>query len=229
MPAPTPAPALLGPAAGTAAVSAIDDDLKKLVISRLQRRISVGVAFVDNHDAAPREEWGGEDGVIQAIMREKDIPKGSRKTVVDTLEEVSRCVQNGKKWTPEKKPVQRRPTSQLIKEGSPEQELVANCMEAGYGLIQTTALVNEGRSKKGESHVGMSAIRTAHHRMAPTVTAILDAQQGSDNDSVRTALFSFRAHCLAFLYLPNQMAETQAANPVIIFLIFFADISSSSK
>lgn len=62
--------------------------------------------------------------------------------------------------------------------------IVADCMESGFGIVQTTHMVNEYRAKELKIHVGASAVYAAHLRMKPTVTAIKDVQQGSDNDIV---------------------------------------------
>ena len=56
--------------------------------------------------------------------------------------------------------------------GTVESQLVADCMEEGLGLRNTTYLVNTYREKKGFMHVGRSAVRSAYLQLMPVVTKL---------------------------------------------------------
>ena len=60
-----------------------------------------------------------------------------------------------------------------------EMQIVADNIEAGLGLTQTTRLVNEHRRECGLEDVGRSAVHSASLRLEPEVTPILDSKQGS--------------------------------------------------
>ena len=96
------------PTTTAAALAAVDDGLKKTVISAEQCRIAIAALYVNAHDAAPKEVWRGEDGTISMIMKELHICPGSRGIVVDVLKDVSQSVKQGKHWKPKTKKVRSR-------------------------------------------------------------------------------------------------------------------------
>jgi hypothetical protein len=60
-----------------------------------------------------------------------------------------------------------------------EEQIIADNMEQGLGLKQTTFLVNVYRREIGLIDVGYSAVHSGYLRLEPVVTSILDAKQGS--------------------------------------------------
>jgi hypothetical protein len=55
-------------------------------------------------------------------------------------------------------------------------------MEGVLSLTKATTLVNEYLLSMGTMHVGWSCVYSAHLRMEPMITLILDGQQGSEDD-----------------------------------------------
>lgn len=148
------------------------------VVSEEQRRVSIAVAYIDVFDAAPEEEWGGVDGTISGIQQHLKIARGSRDVIVRVLEDVVQCHKEGVEYSPVKK-AGCGGQNKLIQLGSLEEQIVADNMEAGLGLTQTTKLVNVYRQEEGLADVGRSAVHSAYLRLEPVVTQILDAKQGS--------------------------------------------------
>ena len=62
--------------------------------------------------------------------------------------------------------------SSLIKRGSKEEHIIADWMESGLGVPQTTVMVNEHRTDYGLPHVGKTCVRDKFHRMRPTLTKL---------------------------------------------------------
>lgn len=148
------------------------------VVSEEQRRVSIAVAYIDVFDAAPEELWNGVDGTISGIQEHLKIPRGSRDVIVRVLEDVVQCHKLGVEYTPARK-AGCGGDNKLILLGSLEEQIVADNMESGLGLTQTTRLVNVYRREEGLLDVGRSAVHSAYLRLEPVVTQILDAKQGS--------------------------------------------------
>ena len=67
----------------------------------------------------------------------------------------------------------------LLTLDSQEAQIVADCIENVYGLVQTTHEVNDYRISNGLVHVGTSAVYSLVIRMKPVVTRITPAKQGN--------------------------------------------------
>ena len=65
-----------------------------------------------------------------------------------------------------------RPDKQYAPLGSVESEMIATCMEDGFGIKNTTMMVNAHRVENGDVHVGESAVYNGYTRMQPIVTKI---------------------------------------------------------
>jgi hypothetical protein len=116
------------------------------------------VVYVGLYNAAPHEEWGGDDGTIRCVMTDLNISRGSRWVVKEVFEEVQAVWADGREWSPENgKKKNARHTSQKVKLNTAEAQIVADAMEGGLGLTQATALVNEYLASAGRPHVGRSS------------------------------------------------------------------------
>ena len=75
-----------------------------------------------------------------------------------------------------------------IKLGSAEAQIIADCMEAGWGLRQTTHLVNKHRVASEIEHVGISSVYTCYLTLMPVKSSVKKAKQGSSDATVPWAL-----------------------------------------
>ncbi|ETV65464.1 hypothetical protein H257_17801 [Aphanomyces astaci] len=57
-------------------------------------------------------------------------------------------------------------------------QIIADCMERGHGLRESTFAVNHHRVKSELPSVGQSAVYTAYQRLRPVVTTISPIKQG---------------------------------------------------
>jgi hypothetical protein len=65
-----------------------------------------------------------------------------------------------------------RPDKQCVPLESLECQMVADCMEDGFGIKNTTMMVNAHRLENGLEHVGESAVYNGYNRMLPKVSKI---------------------------------------------------------
>ena len=110
------------------------------------RRAGVASAFIMMLDGPPESEWHGADGTISTIIRELHLPLGSRGMVEKVLQEVMLCHRNGDVYSPLRKPGAGG-QNKLILLGTMEAQIVADGIEGGLGLTQTTRQVNDHRKQ----------------------------------------------------------------------------------
>ena len=84
------------------------------------------------------------------------FPLYTRNVIVRVLEDVVQCHKLGVEYTPARK-AGCGGHNKLILLGSLEEQIVADNMESGLGLTQTTRLVNVYRREEGLLDVGRSA------------------------------------------------------------------------
>ena len=71
--------------------------------------------------------------------------------------------------------------SRLIAPGSEDEQLVADSMEDGFGIRQTTARVNALRTARGDMHVGCSCVYATYMKLQPDIKPIKAIKQGSND------------------------------------------------
>ena len=106
------------------------------------------------------------------------MPAGSRDVVRRVLVDVVECHKARVQYNPARK-VGSGGHNKIITLGSIEEQMVADHMERGLGLTQTTNLINLHRQESGLEEVGRSAVYSAHLRLDPVETPISDAKQGT--------------------------------------------------
>jgi hypothetical protein len=145
-------------------------------------RLSILVAWVDL-DRPEACEWHEQGGTIALIAGAVGIPKGSTATIRNVLEDIQFAARSGEKYDPARK-AGSGGANKLVMPGTATENLIADHMEAGHGIKQTTAHVNEWRVSQGMMHLGESAVYSAHLRMEPDVTPIGNRKQGAfDSDT----------------------------------------------
>ena len=163
--------------------SAVDASDFHDVVSDEMRRSSIAFAFIEFFDPPPECEWSGIDGTISNIVENLNLNPNSRKTVRRVLVDVVKCHKAGVHYDPSRK-AGSGGHNKIVALGSEEEQMVADHIEGGLSLTQTTYLINLHREARGLQVLGRSAVYSAHLRLNPVVTPILDAKQGSfDEDS----------------------------------------------
>jgi hypothetical protein len=163
--------------------SSPDPDAK--VLTDLALRMCIARWFVDVLGMPPESDWGrcsdGHGlGTIGQILKDQQIPTGSRETVRKVLEDVTFCHANGATYAGERRSGSGG-TNVKIADGSPELQIIADAMEGGWGLRNTRRLVNNWRQEQVPSRpkIGRSAVHSAVLRLTPDTTAIGHMKQGS--------------------------------------------------
>ncbi|ETV77439.1 hypothetical protein H257_08856 [Aphanomyces astaci] len=93
-------------------------------------------------NAPPSDEWTTYRGAIWSIMKTFSVPSGSYGSVLSVLQDVAECAVAGV--------------------ASIESYLIADCMEWGWGLRESTHMVNQLRLSLNRMHVGTSAVYIAY-------------------------------------------------------------------
>jgi hypothetical protein len=130
-----------------------------------QQRCAIFVIFVQVLDAPPESEWYGTNGTISIIMKILHMAPGSRDVVDRVLKEASRCIDEGISYSPGRKFTADEDSRALIKRGSVEEQIVADCIEDGQSYAIACDYVNDYRAKKQLPHIGISAVATWCERM----------------------------------------------------------------
>ena len=146
-------------------------------------RMAIYYFFSEVFDFPIEEEWPGRDGIAADIARRlsNDGVVGTKVRpffVCQVLSQIVEHLGNGIEYTGEQK-VPNRSAKRLIGDDSPQMTIIADAMEAGFGITQTWEIVNQHRLQNGEEEVGRSCIYNAYLRLEPVVTPIKKRKQGS--------------------------------------------------
>ncbi|ETV75987.1 hypothetical protein H257_09941 [Aphanomyces astaci] len=136
-----------------------------MVVSDKVRRVAWGIYLIDALGAPPSSEWTERLGTVYTIMQQFKVPRGSRDSVLNLLEDNVGLIK-------------------MIALHTCEIQIVADCVELGMGLTKTTHMVNEYRAVHNRVHVGRNAVYSSYLRLKPVVTPLYRQKQGSaDKDS----------------------------------------------
>ena len=93
-------------------------------------RTAIYVYWFTALDMAPKEEWGGKDGLVAHILKEFNMPKGSTGVVFRVLTQAAAAHAKGFKYNPARCEGAGG-CNKLITKGSVEEQIVADAMEEG--------------------------------------------------------------------------------------------------
>jgi len=152
------------------------------LITEESRRGAIAHYYADVLQMEDPESWDGPDGTISTILRELSL--GSRSMIRRVLDDVWGRSLRGEQYDPSKK-TNSGGQNKLILPGSVEEEILALAIESNQGFTSATHQVNEYRRTLVPSpgDVGRSAVRSAHLRLKPVITPVLDSKQGSFDES----------------------------------------------
>lgn len=152
-----------------------------------EKRVAIYVYWNDSLGASGPTTWQGRDGAIASIRRELNIPTGSYNTIKKVLEDAWDLHLQGKQYTGTHRSTGKTSNNKpLIAPGSTDEQLVADLIEDGCSIEDTTEYVNIARKADNPNkvHVGESAVRTVILRLNPNRSAVSATAQGSlDPDS----------------------------------------------
>ena len=138
-----------------------------------------------NMNAPPPEKWNNQGGTIPKLMNILGLAKTQRNKVYRVVLRTYQALQNGEMYDLERNPRENNPTA--IKDGSHEQQMVADCLEKGLSYAVTTDLINHYLFQNGEETIRRSAVVSCSKRMKAQVTKIVKRPQGSDDEASRWA------------------------------------------
>ncbi|KAF0728533.1 hypothetical protein AaE_009435, partial [Aphanomyces astaci] len=144
-----------------------------------QRRVAWAVYFMDNLGAPPSSAWHGVHGAVSNIVRHFQLQHGKRRHVLSVIVNVTDCIKRGVSYSGKSK--SHGGQNKCIDTDAVENQIIANCMEHGHGLRESTFAVNQHRQKSNSVVVGMSAVYSAYHRLSPVVSSIPPIKQGNSN------------------------------------------------
>ena len=142
-------------------------------MSDKEKRLQIFWYWQNTLGAPPPSEWKGHNGIVSVIVREMQLPQGSRGTVTKVLRKAWQMRQAGLVYDGRSahvgKPSNR---GRAIKSGSLDEQIVADCYEDGFSLKRTADCVYRCRKKldPNAKPVGVSAVRNAIKRLNPVVT-----------------------------------------------------------
>jgi hypothetical protein len=131
--------------------------------------------------APPPEDWHGEGGTVSMICEAMKMSKNQRRMIHKVISVTHQCLMTGETYEPMRASV---PGTTAIKDGSREQQLIADYRERGLSFTETTMLVNRWCHRNGHESVTRSAVRTCEMKMVKQITTIQKRPQGTnDKDS----------------------------------------------
>jgi hypothetical protein len=148
-------------------------------ISSNQRRVAWVVYFVDNLDAPPQHEWNTHKGTIHEILTVFQLKESFRKAVKRALDDFISCTRRGLAYNGDF--AAHGGQNKLIQLDSVESQIIADCIENGWSITQTTHMVNHHRLQQNKTHVGRTAVYGAYLRLCPQVSSMAASKQGSSD------------------------------------------------
>ena len=95
--------------------------------------------------APPPEDWHGDCGTVSEICTTLKLKKSQRLRVENVIAETHRALLLGEEYDSSRA---HRPGTRAIKDGSVEQQMVADCRERGMSYTETTLFINRDCEKK---------------------------------------------------------------------------------
>ena len=153
------------------------------------RRAMIALVFVDNLCCPSPDQWHGRrTGTIAQVRTvfKRRFPAEKvphQKTFQSAFEDFHEKIETGECIPLALSDKRRRNggLNKLVKRDTGEEQLIADCMETGLSLTQTTAIVNEWRREKDATSIdfGRSSVYSAVLRLQPRVTQIEPRAQGN--------------------------------------------------
>jgi len=164
-------------------------DFDVVDVSHADQRRLINLFYLHVLRAPPPEEWRGEGGTMSQIVKAMKMNKNQRKKVLRVIAQTHHCLTVGEVY--DSKRAFRAGTT-FIKDGSKEQQLVADYRERGLSLTETTMLVNRWCVANGRETVTRSAVHTCEEKMVKEITNIEKRPQGKKDICSKWAQCRYR-------------------------------------
>jgi hypothetical protein len=151
-------------------------------IEAQQLRTAIGTYFMQALRAPHFTLWGGKVGVISSLINTWNLPKNSRRYVKHIIQSTVQCINNKVSYHGLTKRNESGGRPQIIQQGSVEEGIIAEWMEAGLGFRFTTLMVNQHRIDEGNYPIGRNAVMNHFDRMRPKITKIQKCCQANSNN-----------------------------------------------
>jgi len=172
---------------GTTIPRNIQDEMGALGIptesKRKALRYAIYYQFVFVLDCPYHEHWSHQGGTIAIIRKALDLRPNQRRVVRRTLEEIMRCLREGKEFDGHISNNEKLGRKILILPGSIEEALIANWMDSHCGFRMTTYMVNEHRRQQDDVEVSRYAVMSAFYRLNPKVDVLSKVVSGGNNEN----------------------------------------------
>ena len=152
----------------------------KLLCER-STRLAIAKYYTDVLDTPPKFKWIGQNGTIATIARTLKISKGSSRMILNVLNDVTACLEEGLEYDGSRKQIDVVRETRKLKAGSLDEQLIADWMEDGLGYRLTTMLLNSHRQQQGLPLVGLKSIYNAINRLSPRFSRIDKKPQTAEN------------------------------------------------
>ena len=125
------------------------------------------------------------------------MSKNQRRMIHKVISVTHQCLMTGETYEPMRASV---PGTTAIKDGSREQQLIADYRERGLSFTETTMLVNRWCHRNGHESVTRSAVRTCKMKMVKQITTIQKRPQGTNDKDSTWARARYRASLESHLH-----------------------------
>ena len=149
-----------------------------VINERKARRMAIAYIFIHVLGAPAEAEWDGTNGAIPKIRKALDIPEKSpiKSILYDILEHKRMGLEYKGDRIITDSPLGRTPILTL---DSPEAQIVADAIEDGLSIVQTTMMCNEHRRQEQLIALTKAPIEGLIKKMKPLVTKITKTKQGN--------------------------------------------------
>lgn len=157
-----------------------EEEISNKKLSNKVLRCAVAACYIQTLASPPRTEW---DHCSEKIMELLTLPRHSKSMVLKVLDEVERADKEGYAYDGSLRREGRKQTN-MIEENSLLSNMIADLLETGTSVSDTTLIINEHLVQSNKEIVTRAAVYGVMHRLNPLITTIKKSKQGStDKDS----------------------------------------------
>ena len=186
-------------------------------------KMAIGVHYLYVIGKQTQKFWTGQSGIITKICKSWHLKQSKhRRFVKNILTNVHHCFNirqpylghSGQKLGGSGRQC-------IIKEGSVEEQIIANWMEQGLGFRQTTLMVNQHRREEGMRLVGRSAVQHHFDKMHPAINRISKTCQGNTNNHAWEQARKRQCEQLLIMFGRLSTAELLREHTTFPLLLFY--------
>ena len=161
-------------------VALYGDGHKEFLDEKKARRMAIAYLY-KTLLSPPEDEWDGQNGIVPKIRRALQIPL--RTNIKSTLKDIAEHERLGIRYNGDRIVTGTLGRPPILTVDSPEAQIVADSIEAGLSIFQTTLLCNEHRRQEPLEALTKSPVETLVKKLKPLVTAVKKRKQGSTDEN----------------------------------------------